>query len=944
MEQTTEPFSLLPHDNAYLADLTSSDETDVDFGFKLVLATFVRMAGFSAYGDAGGIVTVEWQTAAEIGTVGFNLYRQDPVTGTWIRLNERLLPALIRSPQGGTYRFRDVGVQVGDTVVYRLGERTVKGKQLFYGPFTVTVSGATTAVSNWNPKTDQYQKIAREPERKLLPAVSMRSAMSFSAFSATPMSETGDRIRVSVVEDGFVFVDADEISTRLGLSAADTIDRIQQGGIAVSNGGNPVAYIPAQGGSGLFFYGQGIDSPYTNENVYWLDLNDGIRMVSDDGFAGDVNGDRWVDLADVIVTLQVVAGIASPELVEAYPLSGVDINDNGRPDLVESIYALQRVAELRTSSGSGSSTMSVDGTYPHTQHVETDLFAVTAVFTDPDADFWMWAYIFGDEPGEDRASFSVSADQVGTDPATASMTVHLKGGSDDADGADHHAMVYVNDTLVGEGDWNGTDAHALTVEFDQSLLAEGANTVEVRGTLNPGVGYSVFYVDSLDLTYQRFLTAKNDALEIPGAATEVTISGFTGSNVRVFDIRDPRFPIVMSETVITETGGNYSVKFPTDGSDARYLAVMLDSVAGPFAIEAADDTGLDAEVAPADYIAIVPNQGYADALQSLIAHRQAQGLTTQVVTLEQLVDTFNHGISSPEAIRNYLYHAYQERDLPPRYVLLVGNGTEDYLDVGGYGDNLMPPLMAGTEDGLFVSDNRLADVSGDDGVPEMAIGRLPVISTAQLGQVISKIISYENATGSGWETRVMMVADNADSVGDFPTDSDTVAGFVSGGYTTDKIYLNGNVGDTRTQLLAGINAGALVFNYMGHAGYFHLADEELLTEADVSALTNGEKLPIMSALTCLAGSFSFSGLDTIGEQMLLRSTGGAIAVWSPSGLSDHTNAKYLNQAFFDALFNQGKDVLGDAVRSGLAAYHNNGRAQYLPSIYNLLGDPATQLK
>ena len=50
-------------------------------------------------------------------------------------------------------------------------------------------------------------------------------------------------------------------------------------------------------------------------------------------------------------------------------------------------------------------------------------------------------------------------------------------------------------------------------------------------------------------------------------------------------------------------------------------------------------------------------------------------------------------------------------------------------------DNLLPPLMAATPHGLFASDNRFADVEGDDGVPEMAIGRLPVVTSDELDAV-----------------------------------------------------------------------------------------------------------------------------------------------------------------------------------------------------------------
>ncbi len=61
---------------------------------------------------------------------------------------------------------------------------------------------------------------------------------------------------------------------------------------------------------------------------------------------------------------------------------------------------------------------------------------------------------------------------------------------------------------------------------------------------------------------------------------------------------------------------------------------------------------------------------------------------------------------------------------------LVGRGTYDYRDLRGFGDNLVPTLLVGSPDGLVASDVAFADLSGDDGIPEIALGRLPVVTAA----------------------------------------------------------------------------------------------------------------------------------------------------------------------------------------------------------------------
>ena len=123
----------------YPAGLTT-DQTDVDFGYYTPAPTIAMISGFRSYLD-GGQVMVEWQTLAERGTVGFYLERKDAGSGRFQRVNQALLPGLLSSPVGGTYRYADGRAEPGGSYVYRLVEEEFRGGQRYYGPFEVTVEG-----------------------------------------------------------------------------------------------------------------------------------------------------------------------------------------------------------------------------------------------------------------------------------------------------------------------------------------------------------------------------------------------------------------------------------------------------------------------------------------------------------------------------------------------------------------------------------------------------------------------------------------------------------------------------------------------------------------------------------------------------------------------------------------------------------------------------------
>lgn len=97
-------------------------------------------------------------------------------------------------------------------------------------------------------------------------------------------------------------------------------------------------------------------------------------------------------------------------------------------------------------------------------------------------------------------------------------------------------------------------------------------------------------------------------------------------------------------------------------------------------------------------------------------------------------------------------------------MVLAGEGSFDYKNYLGFGDAIIPTLLTPTPRGLYPSDNLLADVLGNDFVPEMAVGRLPVIDSAEMRAVTAKLIVYESANGS-WTERSVLSADAPDNAG-----------------------------------------------------------------------------------------------------------------------------------------------------------------------------------
>ena len=67
-------------------------------------------------------IVVNWETASEINTVGFNLYRGTKENEELLRINQQLIPPLSDPLLGGEYEFMDYDVESGQNYFYQLEE------------------------------------------------------------------------------------------------------------------------------------------------------------------------------------------------------------------------------------------------------------------------------------------------------------------------------------------------------------------------------------------------------------------------------------------------------------------------------------------------------------------------------------------------------------------------------------------------------------------------------------------------------------------------------------------------------------------------------------------------------------------------------------------------------------------------------------------------------
>ena len=109
--------------------------------------TAVTLASFTAAWQKDQVV-VTWETAVEIDTLGFNLWRSETRDGSYDQVNDALIPAA--SPGGvwgGSYTYTDSDVTPGRTYYYKLHEIEAGGVSNWYGPFLTGEDDDPTALT-----------------------------------------------------------------------------------------------------------------------------------------------------------------------------------------------------------------------------------------------------------------------------------------------------------------------------------------------------------------------------------------------------------------------------------------------------------------------------------------------------------------------------------------------------------------------------------------------------------------------------------------------------------------------------------------------------------------------------------------------------------------------------------------------------------------------------
>ncbi len=371
-----------------------------------------------------------------------------------------------------------------------------------------------------------------------------------------------------------------------------------------------------------------------------------------------------------------------------------------------------------------------------------------------------------------------------------------------------------------------------------------------------------------------------------------------------------------------------------------------------------------------DYLVITNNQLLPQAQQLANFRAQNDGLTTRVVSTTDIYREFNTNKQDIGAIRNFIRYIYENASSPDKrikYVAILGDTSVDYKDRLPGNNNIVPTFQNvqsfATTANSFMSDDYFAMMDPNEGTMlqsdmlDLAVGRI-LADTPQLAtQMVTKIIDYESRPSyASWRNNFLLISDDVDQIWEFQQiqqQLDNLGDQVAANkpfINVRKIHMDAfeqisSAGGDRypevnKAITRQIELGVSVVNYFGHGGEDGLAQERVVTQADVQSWRNPFRYNLFLTITC-----EFTKFDNP-----LRVTAGELAFWNPQGgpVSMITTTRAIgvgagvsfNNALAPFLFdyNDLRETAAEAVMRTKNALGGNGKR-----IVFYLGDPALRL-
>lgn len=499
----------------------------------------------------------------------------------------------------------------------------------------------------------------------------------------------------------------------------------------------------------------------------------------------------------------------------------------------------------------------------------------------------------------------------------------------------HSIALKINGNVLGNVIGSGQTPLVFNGSIPASFLVEGVNTLEMTS----GSSGDIAIFDGIRISYPRNYLAVNGKLEFyTHNYKRSTVKGFPTSSIRLFDVTSEGDVAEYSNLNVTAGDNGFELRLPAARGRVLY-AIDAASVETPYSLTANLPNDLRNTTNAAEMV-IIYYRPYAQQAQDWATFRQSQGIAVKLVDADDIYDEFSFGLKTWEAINSFFRFAKQNWATPPNYALIIGGASENPKDYDlspedqGY-NNDIPTRMVNTVYTETGSDEAMGDFN-EDGLSEIAIGRIPGRTPEDIQAALDKTIVWENGVRS--LSRGTLFAYDLPDGYDFQAMSGRIRDTLPSGTSADMVGRADT--DSHTTLMTSMNSGKYLVNYSGHGTIGIWANPNFFGSSHVGQLTNTTTPSTYTLLTCLNGYFLNLYGYSLSENLLEWPDRGAAAVWASTGKTTPDVQEVMAKRFYSKTGDGSILRIGDLI---LDAKQQLPNAHDVRVSWVLLGDPMLRM-
>ena len=617
-----------------------------------------------------------------------------------------------------------------------------------------------------------------------------------------------------------------------------------------------------------------------------------------------------------------------------------------------------------------------------------------------DEDGWFWESLRG--RGRNR-QYDLPLEGVKDSPNGTGTVKARLASFDPTSSTLRHVQLKWGGNVLADSSWSHNSQSALVeMSGTATTLREDKNPIIVDA-ITDGGGNDLIYVAWFEIEYERSLIASGGrSLQFfadPAAGvSNYLLSGFdaTPESIFLFDVTNPHSPVRLTDATVTLTDAPHGLRFSDpaimSGAVRWYLATTLEGVLALPKPEVAQIKGLRSTANGGEYIVIYHPRFESGAQRLADLRRTAPGRprTAIAVDINDVYNEFSWGIVDPVAIRDFLKYAWENWSQgTPLYVVLIGDAAYDtkrYLS--GSPENLVPTYLGRYKESptriaplentyFYATDDFFGYLEEEDysslfqPALDLAIGRYPIASPADLDVMLDKLESYLHEEEPGqWQNRIILTADDERTLDEEDRETqhtdqvETLARtYIPPAIDAVKVYLTefprndfGKKPEAQAKFIEEFNRGALMASYTGHGDQNTLGQEEVFVSQKVPELSNGAKLPVFSTFSCTVSRFDLLSGSSLCELFLAHDGGGAVTTFASGALVFPNPSASLNQRWIGSMFGTpyvvdtfSRDVLplglaAVIAKTVIAPDADDREIRKNNEKYVILGDPALEVR